>query len=80
MEVGWDRRCDRVIFVQSDAQNRAIHGQQKLGVDSDDLARREKLQISLDRKEARADNVIINNSDFATLVMQVTEIFTDIIK
>ncbi len=79
MEVDWDRRCDRVVFVQCDAQNRANHRQQKLGVDTADLARREKVQISLDRKEARADNVVSNNSDFATLVKQVTEIFTDMI-
>lgn len=80
MEVDWDRHCDRIVFVQCNAQNRANHRQQKLGVDTADLARREKVQISLDRKETRADNVIINNSDFATLVKQVTEIFTDIKK
>jgi dephospho-CoA kinase len=80
MEVGWDQRCDRIVFVQCDRKIRAAHQIKKSGAESADLDQREKVQISLDRKQARADNVIINNSDFATLVKQVTEIFTDMIK
>jgi dephospho-CoA kinase len=80
MEVGWDDRCDRVVFVKCDAPRRVERMEQKWGNRAAEIVKREKVQISLDRKETRADNVIINNSDFATLVKQVTEIFTDMIK
>lgn len=79
LEVGWDQRCDHVIFVQCEKKMRIQHFQQKLGGKTADLGSREKVQISLDKKEDRADNVVINNSDFATLVRQVSEIFTNII-
>jgi dephospho-CoA kinase len=80
LEVGWDRRCDRIVFVQCDAPQRSRNFQQKLGCKTADLEKREKNQISLDKKEARADNIVINNSDLATLVKQVTEIFTNVFK
>jgi len=79
LEVGWDARCDRIIFVKCDAPRRRDRMEQKWGNQAANVVSREKNQISLDRKESRADNVIINNSDFATLVKQVTEIFTDMI-
>lgn len=80
LEVGWDKRCHRIIFVKCDAQTRKKHFQQKCNTKAVDIDNREKNQISLDRKESRADNTINNNSDFAELFKQVNEIFTDIIK
>jgi dephospho-CoA kinase len=77
LEVGWDQRCDRIVFVQCATKQRKRHFQQKLGRKTADLEKREKVQISLDKKVARADNTVVNNSDLATLVRQVTKIFTD---
>ena len=79
MEVGWDKRCDRIIFIKCDKKIRNQRFQQKSAAQQPDIGIREKKQISLDIKEQRADNTINNNSDLLTLVRQVTEIFTDIV-
>ncbi len=77
-EVGWDKRCERIVFVACSEQLRVERAKQ-LGVfGENELKNREKFQISLDTKIAIADNTIDNNSDFSELVRQVTEIFSSI--
>jgi len=76
VEVGWAKRCDRLIFVDCKRQIR-IDRAKKMGVfDENQIKIRENFQISLDNKAAIADNVIDNNSDFPALVRQVTDIFS----
>ena len=78
-EVGWAKRCDRLIFVNCNRQKR-VDRAKKMGVfDENQIKIRENFQISLDNKAAIADNVIDNNSDFSTLVRQVAEIFSNIV-
>jgi len=75
-EVGWAKRCDRLIFVDCKRQIRMDRAK-KMGVfDENQIKIRENFQISLDNKAAIADNVIDNNSDFPTLVRQVADIFS----
>lgn len=77
VEVGWAKRCDRLIFVNCRPKTRAQRAK-KLGFDKKQIKIRENFQISLDNKAGMADNTIENNSDFSALVRQVADIFTDI--
>jgi dephospho-CoA kinase len=75
-EVGWQRRCDRLIFVDCSRQLR-LERAKNLGIlNENQLQVRENFQISLDSKAAIADNIVDNNSGFSALVRQVTEIFS----
>ena len=77
VEVGWAKRCDRLIFVDCEQKIRAERAK-KLGFDKNQIKIRENFQISLDNKESLADNTVENNSDFLALVRQVADIFSDI--
>ncbi len=79
MEVGWIRRCDRLIFVNCRRQLR-VERAKKIGVsDENQFKIRENFQISLDSKANGADNMIDNNSGFSDLVRQVADIFSYIV-
>jgi dephospho-CoA kinase len=77
-EVGWTNLCNRIIFVKSN-KNLRITRAIKMGIPKDNIKKREKFQISLDKKQMLADNMVENNSDFSALVSQVDNIFIDII-
>jgi dephospho-CoA kinase len=80
VEVGWADRCSRVIFVDCDRKQRVDRAARRGLLSEKDIEIRENSQISLDKKAALADNTIDNNSDFSTLVRQIKEIFSDIVK
>ncbi len=76
VEVGWDKRCDKLIFVKCNRQLRAKRAL-KMGVFNEkQLKIRENFQISLDKKESITDNTIDNNSGFSALAEQVTDVFS----
>jgi dephospho-CoA kinase len=76
VEVGWDKRCDKLIFVKCNRQLRAKRAL-KMGVFNEkQLKIRENFQISLDKKESITDNTIDNNSGFSALTEQVTDVFS----
>ena len=77
VEVGWAKRCNRLIFVDCEQKIREKRAK-KLGFDKNQLKIRENFQISLDNKKNLADNTIENNSDFSAMVRQVADIFSDI--
>ena len=77
-EVGWEKRCDRLIFVECEPRLRSERAK-KMGVFFDEIKIRENFQISLDNKASVADNTINNNSDFSVLVKQVADIFSNIV-
>ena len=77
-EVGWAKRCDKLIFVECKQRIRAERAK-KMGIfDKNKLKIRENFQISLDNKKSIADNIIDNNSGFSALAGQVTDIFSGI--
>ena len=78
IEIGWAKRCSRIIFVDSNEKLR-LERAKKLGYNKKQLKIREKYQISLDNKLKLADNIIENNSDFSALVRQIADILSDII-
>jgi dephospho-CoA kinase len=78
VEVGWAKRCDKLIFVECKQRIRAKRTK-KMGIfDKNMLKIRENFQISLDNKKSIADNIIDNNSGFPALAGQVTGIFSGI--
>jgi len=79
VEVGWDKRCDRLIFVDCKQQLRWERAK-KIGLFDENCVKiRENFQISLDKKVGLADNVVNNNSDFSALAKQVADIFSYIV-
>ncbi len=79
MEVGWDTKCDHIIFIACDQDLRLERIRAKGPFSQRELEMRESSQISLDTKQLHADNIIHNNSDLSTLVRQITEIFSKIL-
>jgi dephospho-CoA kinase len=78
VEVGWAKRCDKLIFVKCKQRIRAKRAK-KMGIFNKNMLKiRENFQISLDKKESIADNTIDNNSGFSALAGQVTDIFSGI--
>jgi dephospho-CoA kinase len=75
LEVGWEKRCDRLIFVDCDEKIRAERAK-KMNFKKNQLKIRENFQISLDKKASIADNTVVTNSGFCTLVKQVADIFS----
>lgn len=76
-EVGWDKRCDELVFVDCKEEIRAQRAR-KTGVDERQLKLRENFQISLDKKASLTDNIVDNNSGFSSLAKQVANIFLSI--
>ena len=76
LEIGWDKRCDKLIFVKCNRQLRAKRAL-KMGIlNEKQLKIRENFQISLDKKESITDNTIDNNSGFSALTGQVNDVFS----
>jgi len=75
VEVGWAKRCDKLIFVDCRKKIR-LNRAKKMGFDKNQFKIRENFQISLDNKVSLADNAIENNSDFSALVRQVADTFS----
>lgn len=80
LEVGWARRCDKVIFVDCADERRFERARRTRSLTEQEVKKRENFQISLDTKKTLADNTIDNNSEFSTLVRQINDIFSDIAK
>jgi dephospho-CoA kinase len=75
VEVGWDKRCDKLIFVDCEQELR-LDRAKKLGFDKNQVKIRENFQISLDNKANLVDYTVENNSDFSVLAKQVVNIFS----
>jgi dephospho-CoA kinase len=80
LEVGWDKRCDRLIFIKCDREKRLERAEKNGPLSPDELKKRENFQISLDTKAAIAENIVDNNSDLSALARQVAEIFPKIVR
>ena len=80
LEVGLDRECDRVVFVDTPEPVRQARVQASRGWNPAELARREAAQWPLDRKRASADHVIRNDGDPASLRAQVRAVLAEACK
>jgi len=79
VEVGWAKRCDKLIFVDCKRQIRLKRAKQRGFFDENQLKNRENFQISLDNKASITDNIIDNNSGFSALARQVAYVFSHIV-
>lgn len=78
MEVGWEKKCDLMVFVSCDLEKRQQRAAQRGEFFEKQLEMRENFQISLDKKEKIADYTVDNNSDLISLKKQVEGVFSAI--
>jgi len=79
LEVEWEKKCDILIFVECNSENRAKRAQ-KSGLSEENLKKREKFQISLDKKAKLAHYIVHNNSGTKEITNQVTRVLSVIVK
>lgn len=78
-EVGLNRSCDRVVFVEADRATRLERVSRTRGWDEAELERREKNQWGLDRKKVLSDDIIVNDASEAASVAQVRHLLSRIL-
>ena len=78
LEVGWEKKCDFLVFVDCSEEKRAERIAKNGKIDIEQLKKRENFQISLDKKKEKAHYVINNNSDKSDMAEQVAQIFSSI--
>ena len=79
-EAGLDRICDAVVFVDAPRAMRLERVVQSRGWGEGELARREKLLDPLDKKRAKADYTVVNDSDIDALRPSIERILSTIIE
>jgi dephospho-CoA kinase len=77
-EVGWNKKCDKLIFVRCDDRIRLKRAQKKGVLKENELKKRENFQISLDKKADMAQYIIENN-DLSELIRQIEKLFPALI-
>lgn len=78
LEVGWEKKCDILVFVDCDWEKRLERTLKKGKLDENQLKKREKFQISLDKKKQIAHYRVYNNSDESDSTEQVAQLFSSI--
>lgn len=73
-EVGMERMCDAVIVVDAARDIRLERLRADRGWTNEELARREKLLEPLDRKRAKADYIVENNSSVEALRIEIERV------
>lgn len=74
LRAGWDKYCDRILFVAADAAARATRAQRR-GWTASQWQARESAQESLDAKRERADWVVDNSGSPEETFAQVKAIW-----
>ena len=78
LEAGLDQDCDALVFVEASEAVRRARVARHRGWSAQELARREKMQTSLDTKRERADYVINNDADTEATMSQVRRVLSRI--
>lgn len=78
-EVGVDRQCDAVVFVDTALETRIERVISSRGWDREELIKREKNQFALDMKRQAADYIVDNNSSVSESFAQVENVFKQIL-
>jgi len=79
LEAGWEKRCNKLIFVRCDERLRLQRIAKKGVFDENQLKKRENFQISLDKKEKISHYMLDNNDGLSELTKQIGEIFPALI-
>ena len=77
MEAGWDKNCDRVIYVEAPPDVRLARLQGKRGWSAREVAERESSQLPLDDKRRRADAIIGNSGTPDQVTEQVDKLIRE---
>lgn len=78
-EVGLDRECDAVVFIDAPREQRLARVRSSRGWDEGELARREMSQLQLDEKRRRSTHVVENHGDTARLKGMLSSILERIV-
>ena len=78
LEVGWENKCDSLIFVECNSEIRAKRAKNK-GLSKENLKKRENFQISLDKKAKLAHYIVHNNSGTKEITNQVARVLSVIV-
>jgi len=79
IEIGWDSRCDALVFVECEEANRIERALRRGLVSVDEFEKRENNQISLDKKREIAHYVVDNNSKVSAMADQLAQILSSVI-
>lgn len=74
-KAGWDKFCDKLIFVDVPFEIRNERAMQTRKWSQDELASREQRQLQLSEKQKRATNIIDNSGTPEELFEQVRELW-----
>ncbi len=77
-EVGWHKKCDKLIFVRCNAKIRLKRAQKGGILRENELKKRENFQISLDKKADMA-HYIVENNDLSEMIRQIGKLFPALI-
>ncbi len=79
-EVGLDRQCDAVVFVDCPLQTRLSRVRASRDWDEQELQRRENAQLPLDKKRDLSQYTVCNTADSAFARRQVEAVISQIFK
>ena len=74
LEVGWNKYCDKLLFVDCEAEIRLARAEKRAGFDEKKLKKRENFQISLDKKADIAHYTICNSHSLSELARQLGDL------
>ena len=74
LETGWDRECDKIVFIDCPRELRLARLQANRGWDNAELTRREAVQMSVEEKKKRSDAVIVNDDGMDKVAVQTKEV------
>lgn len=78
-EAGYDKDCDRIIFVDADEETRRERVSRERGWTPECLAALEQSQQPLDWKRSKADYTVDNGSSIEDLRRQLADVFSQIL-
>jgi dephospho-CoA kinase len=78
-ETGLNQQCDAVVFVEAGAEERARRLAETRRWDAEEIARRENLQLPLDKKLEMSEYVVKNTADAADVRRQVSHVLSRIL-
>ena len=73
-KAGWDRFCDRIVFIESDVEIRRKRSKER-GWSTTELERRESFQTPLEVKRQRSTDVITNSGTPEELKIQIEQLW-----
>ena len=79
-ESNLDRRCDRVVFVETGEDRRRDRLIESRGWNVEELERRARWQLPVAEKRARSDFILRNDGSLADLRRNVTNLYQNLVR